>query len=135
MDTPPPITPGSPSIPPTPPASSSDRQWKVIIHLCGLAGLIVPSCGNIVAPLVVWLLKKPESPAIDATGRAVMNFQISYTIYLWVSGIVMVVLGWLIIPLILPVAVFVAWLVFTILGAIKASNGEEYTPPFTLKLL
>lgn len=133
MDTPPPINPGSPSVPPTPPAIDSN-QWKVYLYVSGLAGLLIP-IGNIVAPLILWLIKKEESSEIDAAGRLVLNFQISYTIYAIVSSVVAATLFFLIIPLLLPFAVFIAWIVFMIKGALNSSKGLDYQPPFTLKML
>ena len=41
----------------------------------------------------------------------------------------------LIVPIILPVGVFIAWLIFVIQGSIKASNGEPHTFPLTIKIL
>jgi len=41
----------------------------------------------------------------------------------------------LVVPIILPVGVFIAWLIFVIQGSIKASNGEPHTFPLTLKML
>ncbi len=63
-----------------PPASGGDpaeRQWIVILNLSGLAGIFFPSFGNILGHLIIWLVKRPESAAIDAAGRNVLNFQIS----------------------------------------------------------
>ncbi len=91
--------------------------------------------GHILGPLIIWLVKKAESPAIDAAGRAVLNFQISWTIWFVVSVVLAFVGSCLVVPMILPVVVGVAWLVFVILGSIKASNGEPYTFPLTIKML
>jgi uncharacterized Tic20 family protein len=41
----------------------------------------------------------------------------------------------LIVPLILPLVVGIAWLVYTIIGGVKTSNGETYEFPFTIKML
>jgi len=123
---------------PLPPNSSSGptvEQWKVILHLSGLAGIPFPLGGNILAPLIIWLIKKPVSPALDAEGRKVLNFQISYFIYAVLASAVASSFVLLLVPLALPVLVFVAWLVFTILGAVKVSNGEEYRFPLVIRIL
>lgn len=96
--------------------------------------MILPA-GNIIGPLVVWLMKKAELPEIDAVGRTVLNFQISWTIWFIVSIIVAVVGSCLIVPIALPFLLWIAWIVFVILGAVKASNGEPYTFPLTIKFL
>jgi len=131
MDTPPPAIPPL-STPPNPsPISPDERQWKVILHLSALLGLVTPSCGNIIGPLIVWLIKKQDLPALDAEGRKVLNFQISYTIYMIIAGATVCIwIGWVLLPLI-----FILWLVFTIIGAVKVSNGEPYEFPFTIRML
>lgn len=106
----------------------------MILHLSALAGLVIP-CGNIIAPLAIWLIKKPELPGIDPEAKKVLNFQISYAIYMIASIIVAAVGSCLIIPIILPLVVGIAWLVFTIIGGVKASNGEAYEFPLTIKML
>jgi uncharacterized Tic20 family protein len=127
METPPP-SPESHPLPPSNPSSGPDeKQWKVILHLTGLAGFI--------GPLIVWLVKKEEIPALDSEGRKVLNFQFSYLIYMIVSSIIGSVGSFLCIPMFLPLGVFVAWLVFTIIGAVKASNNEPYEFPLTIKML
>lgn len=135
MDTPPPAmpepTPNSPvPAPPTPPVNAEEKQWKVILHLSALSGFVIP-CGNIIGPLVVWLIKKPEMPGIETEGRKVLNFQISYTIYMILAALSFYIcVGIVVFP-----AVFIAWLIFLIIGAIKVSNGENYEFPLTIKML
>ena len=84
-----------------------------------------------IGPLIIWLIKKDESSYIDYHGREYMNFFISYTVYTIVSGILVVLL----------VGFFMLWIlgimavVFTIIGAIKAYEGNEYRMPFIFRLL
>ena len=150
--TPPPIPGPTPAPPPTPelPAASvpaplppqqpasggvSDQQWIVFLHLSALAGVVIPSLGHILGPLIIWLVKKPESPAIDAAGRNVLNFQISWTIWIFLSFIVGLGGACLVVfPILIPAGFWIAWLVFVILGAVKASNGETYQFPLTIKI-
>ena len=131
MDTPPATPDPLPQPPAQPPSSGlSSNQWAVITHLSALAGLVLP-VGNILAPLVLWLVKKTEIPSLDQVGKDVLNFQISWSIYLLLSGLSMF---FCIGVVLLPIAA-IAWLVFLILGAIKASNGERYNFPLTIKFL
>ena len=149
MDTPPPSSNPEPTPAPVPPLPSpaplppqqpgagsvSDQQWIVFLHLSALAGFVIPSLGHIVGPLIIWLVKKPESPAIDAAGRNVLNFQISWTIWIFVSVIIGFAGSCLVVPIIIPFGLVIAWLVFVIIGAVKASNGETYQFPLTIKML
>jgi uncharacterized Tic20 family protein len=130
METTPPNTPEP--APPTPPSGPDERQWKTFLHLSALIGLVLPTCGNIVGPLVIWLLKKQELPGLEAEGRKVLNFQISATIYM----VVLSLIGFIACVFVfLPLAVFIWWLVYTILGAVKASNNESIEFPLTIKFL
>ena len=112
-----------------------DQQWIVFLHLSALAGFVIPSLGHILGPLIIWLVKKPESAAIDAAGRNVLNFQISWTIWIFASVIIAAVGSCLVVPIIIPFGLIIAWLVFVIIGAVKASNGETYQFPMTIKML
>lgn len=115
---------------PIPPTGTDERQWLSILHLSALAGLVIP-CGNVVGPLVVWLIKKTEFPGLDAEGRKVLNFQISYAIYMILAAVAICVwVGMVLLPVI-----YILWLVFTIIGAVKASNGEPYEFPMSIRML
>jgi len=92
----------------------------------------------IILPLIIWLLKRNESPKLDAVGKRVLNFQISYAIYLAAAGIAGAIfsavhLGFLFIPV--ELVIVVAWLIFTIMGALKQREGEVYQPPYVLDLI
>lgn len=97
-------------------------------------GFIIPF-GNLLGPLAVWLIKKNDLPSIDPVGKAVLNFQISWTIWTVASIIVAFVGSCLIIPLVLPLITGIGLLVLTIIGGIKASNGEAYKFPLTIEFL
>jgi len=113
------------------PAPDADaRKWAMVCHLAGLAGFVIPF-GNIIGPLVVWLLKREESPFIDDQGKEALNFQITMIVYFFVAAILTVVLIGL---LLLPV-LFIADLVLTIMAAVKASDGIPYRYPYILRLL
>jgi uncharacterized Tic20 family protein len=84
-----------------------------------------------IGPLVIWLVKKDHSSYIDYHGREYFNFLISYAVYTFISGVLMVVLIGMIL---MPIVVVMAF-VFTIMGAIKAYEGEQYRIPFIFRIL
>lgn len=131
MENTPPAIPGSPNTPPSvPPPPTTDNSLAVVMQLLGFAGFVFPF-GNILGPLVLWLIKRSESPLLDRIGKEVLNFQISYTIYVAVAGILcFVLIGFLILPVI-----GLLWIIFMIIAAVKTGNGEEYKYPLTIRLL
>ena len=117
---------------PTPdsPPTVDERNLATICHLLVFCGSFFP-LGNFLGPLVLWLLKKDESPFLDYHGKECLNFQISVTIYgLCCLPLVFVVIG---IPLIL--AVFVFGVVMAVIACIKAHAGEYYEFPLTIRFL
>ncbi|MFN0083892.1 MAG: DUF4870 domain-containing protein [Blastocatellia bacterium] len=111
--------------------SSEERNWAMAAHLLALVGYFAIPFGNIIAPLVIYLMKKDQSPFIADQARESLNFQISMTLYMIVAGImVLVLIGFILLPVL-----FVAGLVLTIMAAVKVSNGIGYRYPFTLRLI
>ena len=106
------------------------RQWNMFMHLAQFAGYVVP-LGGIVVPVVMWQMKKDESPEIDAHGRMVVNAILSYICYMIASAILILVLVGIIL---LPIVAICA-IVFPIVGAIKANDGELWEYPFVIKFL
>jgi len=119
--------------PPPPVDSPNSRQWITILHISALAGFLLVGFGQILAPLIVWLMKKNEVPGLDAAGRNVLNFQISWSLWWALSWIFVGIFGCLIIPLVFPLIILVAWVIYGVLGAIKASDGVLYRFPMTIR--
>ncbi len=85
----------------------------------------------IVGPLIIWLMKKDSSALVDYHGREYFNFFISYFIYGLIAGIsVIVLVGFVLLPI---VGLFIT--IFTVIGAIKAFEGEFYRIPFIFRIL
>lgn len=115
------------------------RTWQVIAHLSALVGLVgVPS---VVGPLVVWLVRRHD-PEVEPHAREALNFHLSLLIY-GVAGVVLAVVlalsvvGLLLLPLLVLgyLALAVLGVVFSILGAVKASDGVLYRYPLNLRLI
>jgi uncharacterized Tic20 family protein len=122
MDTTPPAAPS---------ASSQTRTWNVLCHASALLGLFTHFIGHLLGPLVVWLVKRGDSPEIDAHGKESLNFQLSMLIYDCIAGILcLIVIG---IPLL--IALWIANTVLVIIASIKASEGQFYRYPFTIRFL
>ena len=112
------------------PENREERMWAMFCHLSGLAGFIFPF-GNIIAPLIIWLVKKEEYELVNDQGKESLNFQISMTIYIIASVIlIFLVIG---IPLLIILGIFS--LIVVIIAAIKANEGEKYRYPLTIRFL
>lgn len=121
---------------PTPPGDTPEnRQWKVILHLSALVGLILVGFGHLLGPLLVWLIKKNDVEGLDREGRDVLNYQISWTIWCALATAVGIAGSCLVVPMAIPIGFVIAWLVFTIRGAVRASNGQPPCFPWTLRFL
>ena len=104
---------------------SDSKIWAIAAHLLPLAGFAL------LGPLVVYLVKKDDDPFVRDHAAEALNFQISVTIYAVVSGVLVL----LFIGIFMLIALVIFALVASILAAIKASNGELYRYPFTIRLV
>jgi uncharacterized protein len=118
-------------------AEQQNRTWAMLCHLSALAGIIIPF-GNILGPLVVWLVKRDQMPIVNEYGKESLNFQISATIYMVALGIVGMILsfigiGLLLFPLVGIIAL--ADLVLVIIASMQANKGIPYKYPFVFKII
>ena len=94
------------------------------------AGLIVPF-GSVIGPLAVWLTRRHRDPFIDQAGREALNFGISIAVY----GSLLLVAALMLVGIPLLMVGVIAWVVLASLAAVKASQGEAYRYPLTLRLI
>ncbi len=126
--------------PPEPPAGlspdNSEKQFALFVHLSALIGFFIPF-GNIIAPLVMWQIKKNESAFIDDQGKEAVNFNLT----LLIIGLALLLLTLItfglgaLLTAPLGLALCVAWLIFAILAGIKANEGVAYRYPYILRLI
>jgi uncharacterized Tic20 family protein len=120
---------------PPPPLNASAlanvRTWCAFCHASALLGVLVHFPGHLLGPLIVWLVKRDESPEIDAHGKEALNFQISMLIYNAVAAIFCLVL----IGFVFLAILWVLNAVFVIIAAIQASDGKFYRYPMTIRFI
>lgn len=115
-------------------AGLSDRTWITLAHASALISLWAGL--SFLGPLIVYALRKDDSPEIRAHAAAALNFQLSWSLWGFVLGIAAVVLafvlvGFLLFP-VLAVGV-VVWLVITIVASVRASQGgAPFSYPLTI---
>ena len=109
---------------------AQERTWGMFCHLAALSMFVIP-LGNIIGPLIVWLIKKDESSFVDEQGKESLNFQISVTIYCFVAAILVL----FVIGIFLLIGIGILTMVLIIVAAIKANNGESFEYPLTIRFL
>ena len=107
-----------------------ERTWAMLSHFSTLCMFIFPF-GNILAPLIIWLIKKEEMSFVEDQAKEVLNFQISMTIYLIGSLILIILL--IGIPILIGLVIFNV--IITIIAGIKANDGKCYGYPLNLRLI
>ena len=122
--------------------TAESRNWGVFAHLSTFSGMIGIPFGNILGPLVIWLIKRNEDPFVERHAREATNFNISLTLYglaLFVTGLVLLVvvigLAFLLMAVLYAIVFIPVWLILTIIAAVAASKGDEYTYPLTIRLI
>lgn len=108
--------------PPQPQRRENDNLWILFSHLSLLLGV------GLLVPLIVYLVKKDESPNVAYHSREALNFHISITIYSLVCAVTCV--GIVLIPVI-----GIAAMVLSIIAAVKAADPVPYRYPATLRLV
>lgn len=111
---------------------AEDRQWASFAHLGGILSLL-PS-------LIIWLVFRNRGRFTNEEAKEALNFQITLAIAsvaIWVlTAIITVVTFGLGAPLgALTWLVWLAGVVFSILGFLKAKDGQHYRYPFALRLI
>lgn len=115
---------------PTQPISPiSERTWMSAAHWSALVAAFVALA--FLGPLVVMLTKGNESPRVRQHAVESLNFQLSVLIY----GVVSFVLVFVLVGILMLIALGILWLVCTIMGALKANNGEDYRYPLTIRMV
>lgn len=110
--------------------SRNTRMWAMFCHLAGLV-LIIPLISNIVATLIIWQLKKEDDPFVDNQGKEALNFQITVTMAAIASSLLIpFCIG---VPLL--IAVGVGDIIFLLIAAVKANDGQNYRYPLAIRFI
>ncbi len=108
--------------------TSDTRNWATLSHLSAFATFVgIPP---VVGPLAMWLLRR-DDPYAEFHAKEALNFNISFMIYGAIAAISIIVLvGLVALPIVL-----VTWFVLVIKGAMRASAGEYYRYPMTMRFV
>ncbi len=156
QDSPPPIDPSSGNDAPPPPPSSEGQGFGGLPtaappvggvalgqgklpesdeRTMGMLAHILGGITSFLGPLIIWLIKKDESPFVNDQGKEALNFQITVTIG-YVAAIIIGMIPWVgcVSAILLP-ALGIGNLVFAILGGLEANKGKVHRYPFALRLI
>lgn len=111
------------------PLQKETNTWALIMHLSLLAGFLVPLAG-LIAPIVIYLIKKDALPGLVAHGHVIFNWIISVVVYAIIGGILAIVL----IGVPILIALGIVAVIFPIVGAIKASDGVVWRYPLSIQV-
>ncbi len=101
--------------------TSDERTFAILSHILTLVAPII-------APLIIYLIKKDESRYVTFHAKESLNFQI--TLMIVIIGLLITIIG-----ILLTWIVGIAALVLVIIATIKASEGKLYKYPFTIRLI
>jgi len=111
-------------------ASEHERTYAMFTHLTSALVFVIGI--PVVGALVMWLIKRDESPFLDDHGKEAVQFQLSLFLY----GLMLIPIGLITLGLgavLGAVAIFVLGVVGTILGARAAHRGQYFRYPMTMR--
>jgi uncharacterized Tic20 family protein len=110
--------------------SQDEKNWGMFCHVAVFAGCIVP-LGNIIGPLVIWLMKKDQYGFVDYNARQAMNFQITFLIAMLAGAL----LSFVLIGILMMIGLGIFALVATIKAIVASSRGEFYSYPWSIQFI
>ena len=107
-----------------------DNQLIVITHLSQLVNFVI-GFGSLILPLVLWLMNKDKIYHMNEHGKEIINFQLSLIVY----AIICIPLIFVIVGIFFLILLGLLSIIFPIINAIKASNGESPSYPLSLNFV
>ncbi len=113
------------------------RLWAVAAHLSAFVGIFGAVAGVIVGPLAIWLLRRQVDTFAAENAREALNFNLSVLLYGFALAILTFVTLGLGLVFTLPAMLLlgVAWIVLTLVAALRAGNDAVFRYPFTIRFI
>lgn len=115
-----------------PEATKNERTYAVFLHLSLILSFAIPI---VVPALIMWVIRREESPFLDDHGREVVNFQISLFIYYAAAAILAATVIGLVVAIPAMPLIYLLGLIGMVRGMSAAGRGEFYRAPMTLRLI
>ncbi len=112
------------------------RTYGSMCHVIALSGLLIPF-GDLLGPLLVWLLRRGAMPFVDHHGKESLNFQLTISLawLLCLPALLSGIDGLVLAGAITLVLVTVLDVMFVIIASLQSAKGEWYRYPVRLPLL
>lgn len=114
---------------PQPMSPQDEKTWATLVHLSPFVSALVGM--PFVGPLVIYLVLRDRGPFIRHHTAQALNFQLVLLVAYVGLGLLSLPIVTLIVTIPLLIAVGVASVVFQVIAAVKANNGEWYRYPMT----
>lgn len=142
--------------------TTDEKTWAMWCHFSAFSAMVGVPMGNILGPLLLWQVKRADSPFIEQHGKEALNFQLSLMLYTVIAALVFfffvlttmagVLLKagsneqpgfllpfWIASGAIGPFVVFLIFpllaIIFTLIAGLRAHNGELYRYPFAIRFV
>ncbi len=138
---------------------NNENTNAFLLHISAFAGFVFPF-GHIVAPLIAWQTLKDRSAFLDEQGKQAVNFNLSYTLYIFIISIAFIpfafgsffrnwdnfnhhinfnldmsnLFGFIGFGSLTGI-IYIIGIALVIIASLKAREGENYKYPFTIKFI
>jgi len=118
----------------------NNTSTAFLIHISALASYIFPF-GGVLAPLIIWQIKKDESVYLDEQGKSAVNFNLSFALYTFIVGFGIFSTFFFHFPnfvglfgsISLVAIIGIIRFIFIVMAAIKVNNNEYFKYPLTIQ--
>ena len=107
-----------------PAPTTDDKNMATIAHVLGIFT-------SFLGPLIIWLVKKDQSPFVDDQGKEALNFQLTLLIGYLVAAITTVIC----IGPFIAMGLSIVAIIFGIMGAVASNKGEAYRYPVNIRFI
>ncbi len=108
-----------------------NKQLLVLTHLSQLLDLVT-LIGGFIVPLILWVTNKDQVQDMDEHGKSILNFRITMFLYVLICIPLILFFG---LGLLGFFIIGIFYFIFPIINAIKASNNQEPSYPFSIAFI
>jgi len=108
------------------------KTFYMLMHLSQYANFLTPFAGTII-PMIMWLMYKDKDKKVDAHGREILNWQLSFTLYALASFALCITIIGIPFAIVAIIAILFITIIFPAIGGISANDNELYKYPLTIE--